>query len=462
MTRLNRRQFAASAMVTAAFAGLAHRASAAPVDGGYANQVPGYGPLASDPGGLLDLPAGFSYQVIDRAGGVMADGYVTPGNFDGMGCIALDDGRVVLVRNHELLPRAMDRGAAGADLALNQRLAASDIYAHIPDGRAMPGGTTNLVYNLKTRRTERVHLSLAGTAQNCAGGTTPWGSWLSCEESVMTAPGSDQSHGWVFEVPAAATGLVKPVPLKAMGRFKHEAVAVDPASGTVYLTEDHQAGLFYRFLPTEPGNLAAGGRLQALGFADAPGGGDSRNWDDVRWRAGDSLAVRWVDVDDVESPNDDLRDRGHAAGAARFARGEGIHLGLTPADGAPDVYFTCTSGGPAKHGQIMRYRPGAAGGDGTIQLFIESADPRLMDYADNITMAPWGDLIVCEDRSGDAVNYLRGVTPAGQIYTLARLRLPTETAGVCFAPDGATMFVNIYHPGHTLAIRGPWDQLRTA
>ncbi|HEV2745992.1 MAG TPA: alkaline phosphatase PhoX, partial [Allosphingosinicella sp.] len=131
-------------------------------------------------------------------------------------------------------------------------------------------------------------------------------------------------------------------------------------------------------------------------------------------------------------------------------------------------YFACTSGGAAGSGQIMRYvpspaegRPGERDAPGRLQLFVESADRKVMDYADNVTVAPWGHLIACEDKSGDnSINHLKGITPAGRVYTLARLNLDTELAGACFAPDGRTMFVNIYRPGRTLAVTGPWRRVR--
>src|SRR3546814_2570640 len=119
------------------------------------------------------------------------------------------------------------------------------------------------------------HLSLAGTAINCAGGVTPWGSWLSCEEAFLD---SDKPHGYVFEVPASARGMVDPLPLKALGRFRHEAAAVDPRTGIVYLTEDRDDGLFYRLLPERKGRLAAGGRFQVLAFSERERGRDARNW----------------------------------------------------------------------------------------------------------------------------------------------------------------------------------------
>src|SRR5690606_6724960 len=207
--------------------------------------------------------------------------------------------------------------------------------------------------------------------------------------------GSAKDHGWVFEVPSAATGLVKAEPLKALGRFQHEATAIDPRTGVVYLTEDSfdHKGLFYRLLPNDRTKLAAGGRLQALGFRDAPQGGDARNFagEPVVWTPGSWKDVAWIDVDGADNPYEDLRFRLQAKGAAFVGRGEGVFVG---ADG---IYFTCTSSGPAGCGQILKYVPsaheGQAGEDdapGRLQLFVEPADNKVLDYADNIAVAPWG------------------------------------------------------------------------
>ena len=288
----------------------------------------------------------------------------------------------------------------------------------------------------------------------------PWRSWLTCEETeVRAGEGVHRDHGWIFEVPAEAEGLVDPVPLTAMGRFSHEAACVDPQTGHVYLTEDEDNSLIYRFVPTTPGRLAEGGRLQALAIEAAPGA-DTRNWNGaVLWRMGDWLEARWVDLDQVDSPNNDLRLRGHAAGAALFARGEGIAWG----DG--EAYFTCTSGGANQSGQIMRLVPGRDGAADRIQLFFESSDEQVYDYGDNLIVTPWGHLLVCEDRYSDAERiHLKGVAPNGQVYTVASNGHSAngEFAGVCVSPDGSTVFVNVMEPGYTLAITGPWNSLQSS
>lgn len=460
---LSRRQFGFAAFTTLAFAGLSRRAGAEET---YRSEIHAYGPLRRDPAGLLDLPEGFTHHVISRSGEIMDDGFYAPSNFDGMGCFAAGDGKVALVRNHELTLGGWDRSAFKNTTALKDRLAALPHFGRAADGRVLPGGTSTVIVDLATGRRESQFLSLAGTSTNCAGGITPWGSWLTCEETNIAAPDSSQSHGWVFEVPSAHRGLVTPQPLTAMGRYRHEAAAVDPKTGIVYLTEDRDDSLFYRFLPDRPGELAKGGRLQALAFADSELSADSRNWTGVEFAARTTRPVRWIDMKSVESPQDDLRVRGHARGAVSFARGEGLHLAVG-ANGAHDFYFTCTSGGTAKLGQIMRYTPSAQEGTaeetrqpGRLENFVESTDASVFEYGDNLTVTPQGHLIVCEDKTGNRVNHLRGVAPSGQIYTFARLNADTELAGACFSPDGKVLFVNAYAPGITFAIRGPWNRFR--
>lgn len=468
--RLQRRQLISTGAAAFAFAGFARNVHAQGAgEESYVNQVEGYGPLKADPNGLLDLPEGFSYQVISQSGETMDDGLLVPGQPDGMGCFALTPTTVALVRNHELKgSKALHRNMGPGGFH-HERLGLLDVskaYDTYKDGRPLPGGTTTLIYDLETRQTVRQHLSLAGTSTNCCGGHTPWGTWLTCEETVETPADADvaKTHGWVFEVPADATGLVDPVPLKAMGRFDHEAVCIDPRTGIAYLTEDQGDGLFYRFIPTVPGQLARGGRLQAMAFKGQPGA-DSANHDARAWSVNDWREVEWIDLDDVESPKDDLRKRGHAAGAVKVARGEGIFWGDN------ELYLTATSGGPLRRGQIMRYVPsphegGAdeASAPGRIQLFVESTDLRTMNMGDNLCIAPWGHLIVCEDNySSEVRNHIKGVTPDGRLYTIARNVFTgnSEFAGAVFSPDGQVLFVNIMYPGLTFAIRGPWNAVRS-
>ncbi len=459
--RLDRRTLISSAAAASAFGGLARNVSAQTAASGetYVNQVAGYGPLKVDPNGMLDLPEGFSYRVISQGGDTMDDGLFVPGQFDGMGCFPLEGSRVALVRNHELKGSSAAHrnwGPGGYNQERIDRLDVTRAYDTYKDGRPLPGGTTTVVYDMATGETISQHLSLAGTSTNCCGGHTPWGSWLTCEETEETPADADvaREHGYVFEVPAAATGLVDPVPLKAMGRFDHEAVCIDPRTGVVYLTEDRVDGLFYRFIPTTPGKLIDGGRLQAMAFKDAPGAITTNH--DVRvWSPGDWREVVWIDMEDVESPNGDLRQRGHAAGAALVARGEGVFWGQD------ELYLTATSGGPIQRGQILRYQPSLTEGEGgRVQLFVESADEKTLNMGDNLIVAPWGHLVVCEDNySAQIRNHLRGVTPDGKLYTIARNVFTgnSEFAGAVFSPDGRTLFVNIQFPGVTFAITGPWE-----
>lgn len=413
----------------------------------------GFGPLLPDANKLLDLPKGFSYSIISEFGQQMTDGLAVADKADGMGCLPFDKDRVVLIRNHELKPTDLEKQPES--IRTFRSANAYDTYAN---GVALPGGTTNLIYNLKTEKVEQEFVSLVGTIRNCAGGITPWNTWLTCEESLNKPDGNiSKEHGYIFEIPANATSTVKAVPLKAMGRFNHEAAAVDPKTGIVYLTEDRGDSLFYRFIPKTFGKLTDGGQLQALVIESKPQF-DTRNWTNNAFPLSVWQNAHWIDITDPESPEDDLRIQGYKKGAALFARGEGIHWGDN------ELYFCCTNGGEKQLGQIMRYQPSAyegtnkeSGKPGCIQLFLESADKSLFNFGDNLVVTPFGDLIVCEDQYTEKVdNFLRGVTPDGGLYNFARLRAQTELAGACFSPDGSTMFVNVYSPTKTLAIKGPW------
>ena len=246
-----------------------------------------------------------------------------------------------------------------------------------------------------------------------------------------------KKHGYNFEVPSFG-GLAQPIPLKAMGRFRHEAIATDPKTGYIYETEDQNNSCIYRFRPHKAGNLAAGGTLEALVIKNMP-----RVDTGINFPIGKSHKIKWVKLEDVDPEHDTLRYEAQAKGAAIFRRGEGICY----ANG--EFYWTCTNGGNAGVGQIFRYNPRKE----TIELFVESPGTEVLDYPDNLILAPFGDLIVCEDGRGE--QFLVGITPEGNTYKFARNALNnSEFAGVCFSADGNTMFVNIYNPGMTLAIWG--------
>ena len=434
--QLHRRQFISA--TASAFAALS--LSGCMTRGAMPSSFAGYGPLVPDPQGLLDLPEGFTYRLLSSLGDAMNDGGTVPDKADGMGCLPLSGGEIALVRNHELVPT----DAAGGTIAKGFGK---------QNGEFVPGGTTTIVLDAATLDKKREFRSLGGTIRNCSGGITPWGSWLTCEEAP-TGPGQrygeglEQNHGWTFEVPAAAPGLVDAVPLKAMGRFNHEAACVDPATGLVYQTEDRDDSVLYRFVSQVPGDLAKGGRLEAMRIT---GLSDTRNHDGTNMQVGKRYPVEWIALDDVESPADDLRQRAAAKGAALIARGEGIHMGT-------DELFICsTSGGAKQLGQIFKLVPGRGGRGDEIELFFESENEAQFNYGDNLTVGPNGHLIVCEDQYTDVVdNRLIGITPAGDPYVFGRMRLQTELAGGCFSPDGKWFFVNAYSPTRTVAITGPW------
>ncbi len=456
---------------------------------GYQSEIDRYGPLIPDPYRIFDLPEGFRYTILSRTGDLMSDGLHVPGAPDGMAAFSGENGRIILIRNHELTSDATFEGPYGVDNRMIEKIDRSCLYDAGAGVRPHLGGTTTLVYDPVGQRVERQFLSLAGTCRNCAGGPTPWNSWITCEEAVevsweaekrirerrfsrrdadstdSTGPSrrenfNEKSHGYTFEIPAETQcGLVSAVPLVAMGRFNHEAVAVDPASGIVFQTEDREDGLIYRFIPKDRGRLVNGGKLQALAIKGRKSV-DTRNWAETgkpKLTVGAALEVEWIDLDLVDSPRDDLRSRGYKKGAARFARAEGMWYGRN------EIYFACTDGGISKTGQIFRYRPSAYEGTdreaeapGQLVLYLEPNNTHLLQSCDNVAIAPWGDLMICED--GADHNYLRGVTPDGRIYTLGDSAYYTqsELAGACFSTDHPTLFVNLQRPGLTLAITGPW------
>ncbi|MEU3578884.1 alkaline phosphatase PhoX [Streptomyces globisporus] len=412
----------------------------------------GYGPLVPDPDGLLDLPKGFRYRVLSREGDPLRSGEgPVPSNHDGMAALRGRNGRIHLVRNHE------NRHTAEIGVPTIEGL------TYDP---AAKGGCTSLELDGRNKVLgERV--AIAGTAVNCAGGPTPWRTWLTCEENEDKAGtnGYTKDHGFIFEVDGADPRRTGAVPLTAMGRFQHEAIAVDPKSGIVYETEDafeKPFGLFYRFLPEKPlggtGSLRAGGELEAM---RVPGVPDLS----VVQETGTSFdRIEWVSVPDPLAKETAIRFQDFGPkGITHAQKLEGCYWG------GSSVYFVSSfahrdEGSAADHyGQVWRYEPKKRrltlvvifGPDTDIQLPGESPD--------NICLAADGGLMVCED--GGGAQHVLGVTRRGEVYAMARGRqnigTPEEPewgefAGVTFSPDGSTMYVNCYTPGTTFAVTGPW------
>lgn len=420
--------------LAAAAAGWATRGVRAQAASPYGQLYPTRSENTREP--LIALPDGFKYTRLSRPGVVMSDGNPTPRLPDGMAAFDVN-GELRLVRNHEVKDLAFPISAGPWQY----------------DGMA-GGGTTTVVVDPFTRLPLRQFVSLSGSAGNCAGGPTPWGSWISCEEFLGNT-GFTKLHGYCFEVPASANTPVNAVPLKAMGRFLHEAAAVDPVTGIVYLTEDQDTAGLYRFVPNQPGVLAAGGKLQMLAVRDAPTYDTSSNQ-----TVGARIDVAWVDI---ANPDASVFSQGRARGGARFRRLEGAWF-----DGG-SLFFTATTGGNRGLGQIWELRVRAephkqrtlhrnTAWQGDLTLLFESPRAEVLQMPDNITVSKSGTLMFCEDNGGDA--YIRGFTKEGVIFPFARNLAPgfedTEFAGVCFSPDGETMFVNIQAAGATLAIWGPW------
>ena len=397
--------------------------------------------MKKDPNKIIDVHRSLSYKIVSRQGDMMSDGYTVPGSPDGMAAFSIENNQTVLIRNHELgrtsgrlMGPFKDPSADALSLGKMQY-----------DNNAF-GGTTSIVIDNSTNKVVKEYLSLVGTMTNCAGGVSPMDTWLTCEENISKKRKNKVPHGYVFEVDPRKDHLQEPVPIKQMGRFQHEAVAFDKY-GNGYLTEDRSDGLLYKFVPKSEDSLFEGD-LYALNIRVK----DSRNWKKRDVAKNQKYKIKWVKLEDVDPVSDTLREEGKEKGATIFARGEGItHDG-------DSIFITCTSGGKHKKGQIWKLTPNSVQ-DGTLELWYEVDHKDGLNMPDNITVAPWGDLIVCEDNPD--LDRLWGITPDGRPYLIAENNYTgAELAGACFSPGGKTLYINIQQNGQTISIYGDWDSVR--
>ena len=379
------------------------------------------GDLVADPEGILNLPPGFSYRVLQRAGDRMTDGFTTPEAPDGMACFPGDEETWVVMRNHEV------HEGSPVDSTLG-----------FADNRG--GGVTRLVVDRASGALRSSNFVLTGTSRNCAGGPSPYG-WLSCEEV------EEPEHGYVFLCDASASTLQAPHKLPALGRFPHEAAAFDEITGITYLTEDKSDSAIYRHLPEHPTKPFIGGELQALKVSSK---------DRFRLsegpKVGDAFDVEWVSVPDPQALKVSTRDQAHNMGAAFLSRGEGAWLS------GRQVYFCSTDGGPANRGQLYKLDLSLENKD-QITLVAQAEGDEAFDKPDNITVSPWGDVFLAED--GDAPNGVCALHPDGSVRYFAENVLndgDSEITGVCFSPDGRWLFLNLQWEGLTLAVTGPFRE----
>jgi secreted PhoX family phosphatase len=501
VTQIPRRVFlqGAAATVGGAVAGPALQRLLAQAAGAHPHDPEPLSPAPDRRDGIvrLWLPPGFSYRsfhdtdVDPSAPLVLSDGTVLPGRHDGMGAFHARKGpagkkTVWLIRNHEINNPGTPFGPnpAGPD--------------DVPYDAMGQGGTTTTLVTTRGEVLE-AFTSLNGTQMNCSGGRMPWGSWITCEETVngpdvaadftgVSNVPLQQRHGYLFEVPVG--GKSDRQPITSAGRFAHEAAAYSPKEGIVYLTEDNfgfPSGLYRYRPPKNPmrvGGLEDGGVLQMLRVVGTP----NAHLEATQIN-GATYRVDWVDIADPDPTfpytpgqpaptlNNDaivyVGNQGRAQGAAHFSRLEGAAY----TDGK--IFFTSTQGGgDAEVG------PDTVGGYGNGFGQVWSYDPRrkcltcefqspgseTLELPDNITSRnDHGTVVLCED--GPVDNYIRGLSGRGQLFDIALNRLvrnappnaprwAEEFAGATFSADGDTLFVNIQaSQAITFAIWGPWGRL---
>jgi secreted PhoX family phosphatase len=359
-----------------------------------------YGPLGAADANGIRLPAGFTSRALAQSG-LPVPGTLYPWHHvpDGAATFATPDGRWIYVCNSEA-PGILGGGASAIRFATDGSI----------DG---PLGAYRI---------------LGGTNINCAGGPTPWGTWLSCEE---------YEAGLVWE--CDPTGVLPGIPRPGLGTFSHEAAAVDPILGHVYLTEDESDGRFYRFTPSIAGDLSAG--LLEVARVDSLGG------------------VDWLEVPDPNSVSPPTRSQ--VPESTPFRGGEGAWFDSV----ARTVYFT-TKGDD----RIWAYAVDAA----AIEVYFDSraTSSSPLNGVDNITVSPGREIFVCEDHSS-APHQMVMLSPdpgGGPVVVSTFFELighaNSELTGVCFNPAGDRMYfssqrgtinVNVAGLGITYEITGPFN-----
>ncbi len=435
----------------------------------------------------LHLPRGFQYRSFHDTESpvVLEDGTNLPGRHDGMGAFRSTSSKeeVVLVRNHELNNPDLSRGETYTSMGGTD--------APPPYDAAARGGTTT-VHVDKEGNVSHAYTSLNGTMMNCSGGVMPWGSWITCEETIngpdigpdFTGASNEplqKPHGYIFEVPAE--GDASHQPITRAGRFAHEAVAFDPEGGALYLTEDNFgfASGFYKYEPEHnpctSGHLDNAGDLYMLKVK-----GKFNAHLEGRQRPGKTYDIEWVPIAEPDFFGDPAKPmandeaisfvgkQGRDLGAAYFSRLEGqvyedgvVYFCSTQGGGKPEEGVADPAGYGNGFGQVWAYDVKAE----TLTLVYQSNSRERLDFPDNVTASPRGTLVVCEDGSDN--NYLRGLTRRGRIWDIALNRLNSssgaprfddEFAGSTFSPDGHTLFVNIQASrGMSFAIWGPWHKI---
>lgn len=479
---------------------------------------------------LLQLPPGFSYRSHGWTGDAMDDGAPTPGSHDGMAAVlSRRVGRgseLVLVRNHErgLVATAGEAIPAPHSYAstmvdgiitvlygsLPIRIGAGGIVTNPSAPAPAPfvgypaGGTSNLVF--RDNQWAGSMGSLGGTLGNCAGGPTPWGSWLTCEETIYDfSTIGGKKHGYVFEVAADPTQTIAE-PIVGMGRFIHEAVAVDPATGVVYETEDNRnIAAFFRYVPADTsgavGSLHRGGTLQAARIktlvrqARPSTLAQANDQGMLNPDIGDEYELEWVNIADPDADPVVVAGQpggvslGFAAGpthqaltqgCARMSRGEGIWYS------AGKMFIVDTAAGVNGSGSV-------GNGEGAVweltlatmrlRAIFVSGHQTAGNNPDNVTVSPRGGVVLCEDGGGSTDAFgtgarLLGLNPAGEAYIFCKNNVNlsaqqvagagktvgaadhrgSEFCGATFDPTGRVLFANIQTPGITVAITGPWNK----